>query len=255
MLLIIFLVLTETELQFLNMLSDLVNSLPSTKIEVVLEKMKPLLKDGIFVPRNFETYIYGFSCFQFMHKCFQCANCRSWNRFNSVFCERCSQDLSLRQDLSKVNYRLFNCVNKRCVGHKESTFLSEDEARHTRCHHLTKRATHKRVSFLTTNEICGEYIRNGLVDDCALLTEDELLAILPIAKYWETYCSLFSENAQLIYEKTGFTRAAKLIKELHVYDKRTSIEVIALYMPTLRKQADYHQSHYISRSNCLSRYF
>ena len=109
--------------------------------------------------------------------------------------------------------------------------------------------------FLTTNEICGEYIRNGLADDCALLTEDELLAILPIAKYWETYCSLFSENAQLIYEKTGFTRAAKLIKELHIYDKRTSIEVIALYMPIIRKQADYHQSHYISRSNCLSRYF
>ena len=159
-----------------------------------------------------------------MHKCFQCANCRSWNQFNCIFCEHCLQDLSLRQNLSKVNYRLFNCVNKRCVGHRESTFLSEDEARHARCHHLTKKTTHKRVSFLTTNEICGEYIRNGLMDDCALLTEDELLAILPIAKYWETYCSLFSENAQLIYEKTGFTRAAKLIKELHVYDKRTSIK-------------------------------
>ena len=255
MIFVILLAISETELQFLNMLSDLVNSLPSTKIGVVLEKLKPLLKDGIIVPRSFETFIYGFSCFQYMRKCFQCANCRSWNRFNNVFCEHCSHDLSLRQDLSKVNYRLFNCVNKGCVGHRESTFLSEEEARHAHCHHLTKRATHKRVSFLTTNEICGEYIRNGLVDDCALLTEEELLAILPIAKYWETYCSLFSENAQLIYEKTGFTRAAKLIKELHVYDKRTSIEVIQLYIPILREQANYHQSHYISRSNCLSRYF
>ena len=248
MIFVILLAISETELQFLNMLSDLVNSLPSTKIGVVLEKMKPLLKDGIIVPRSFETFIYGFSCFQYMRKCFQCANCRSWNRFNNVFCEHCSHDLSLRQDLSKVNYRLFNCVNKGCVGHRESTFLSEEEARHAHCHHLTKRATHKRVSFLTTNEICGEYIRNGLVDDCALLTEEELLAILPIAKYWETYCSLFSENAQLIYEKTGFTRAAKLIKELHVYDKRTSIEVIQLYIPILREQANYHQSHYISMS-------
>ena len=74
MLFVIFLVLTETELQFLNMLSDLVKSLPSTKIEVVLEKMKPLLKDGIVVPRNFETYIYGFRCFSI---CINASNVRT----------------------------------------------------------------------------------------------------------------------------------------------------------------------------------
>ena len=237
------------------MLSDLVNSLPPTKIEVVLEKMKPLLKEGIGVPRSFETFIYGFSCFQFMHKCYQCANCREWNRFNNVFCEHCSKDLSLQYDLSKVRYRLFNCVNRGCVGHRESTFSSEEEARHAHCYHLTKRATNKRVSFITTSEICAEYIRNGLVDDCALLTEEELLAIIPIAKYWETYCSLFSENAQLIYEKTGFISAAKLIKELHVYDKRTSIEVIEMYIPILREQAEYHQSHYDSISLYTSYHF
>ena len=66
--------LTETKLQFLNMLSDLVKSLLSTKNEVVLEKMKPLLKDGIVVPRNFETYIYGFRCFSI---CINASNVRT----------------------------------------------------------------------------------------------------------------------------------------------------------------------------------
>lgn len=235
----------KMELHLLKFLSNFLPDLSSNRIDISLDDLEPIVKPECTIPKNYKSFISNLNCLQFLNVCFQCPTCREWYITDRVFCPACSQ--SNKDKSTDLNsFRLFHCVVPNCVGNKD-VVQQRGQQILARCSHSSKWAEHKRVPILSTDAICAEYIRSGLIEDCAFLSEKELLEIIPIATFWESYCALFSENSQLLYEKLGFLRASQSIKEMHVSDKRTSIEVVNDILPILRSQADYCQAKYESR--------
>lgn len=216
--------------------------MPETAIDATLHRFE-YIPGNQFMRENYKRLFLHSTCLQQSREIIQCKRCKDWFIGNHVFCPSCVNNNEVRIPEDLCNIRLLYCSNKGCLGKKEKAFATREDCTQAFCPHKSWRPNSTHVPVLFPTEVCAEFVRSGLIEDCAFLTQEELLGYIPIAQFWELHCSLLSDNARICYQKTGFEEVARKIGEINVMDGRSSIDVLMCISEKVRINKIYYESH------------
>ena len=162
---------------------------------------------------------------KYLSRAIQCGNCHHENTTFHVYCPYCIGKAETKEDMEAC--KLISCPSKTCEANIEYSLEEIDKASKAQCRHLSRKCNEQSYTPILHPEFAlASLVTSGLIEDCALLSEDELLESIDLAVFWKYYCTFFSLNAATCYRNLGYTRMAEAIMDYNVEDTTSSIEII-----------------------------